>query len=46
MDVVESLKGVLSTPVAKRRGVTFSAEECNLWVEELEKYDIKVRTKL
>ena len=46
MDIIESLKAVLSTPIAKRKGVTFSAEECKIWVEEMEKYDIKVRKKI
>ncbi len=46
MDVIESLKAVLSTPIAKRKGVTFSPEECRIWVEEMEKVDIKVRQKL
>jgi hypothetical protein len=43
MNALESLIEVLSTPVAKRKGVTISAEECKIWVEELNKYEEAVR---
>jgi len=37
-NTVESLIGILRSPIADRKGWTFSAEECKLWAEELEKY--------
>jgi hypothetical protein len=46
MNALESLIAVLSTPVAKRQGVTISAEDCKIWVEELKKYEEHVRKEL
>lgn len=46
MNALESLIAVLSTPVAKRQGVTISAEDCKIWVEELEKYEEHVKKEL
>ena len=46
MNALESLIAVLSTPVAKRQGVTISAEDCKVWVEELRKYDEHVIKEL
>ena len=46
MNVLESLIAVLSTPVAKRQGVTISSEDCKIWVEELNKYEEHVRKEL
>lgn len=46
MNVLESLIAVLSTPVAKRQGVTISAEDCKVWVEELRKYEEHVTKEL
>ena len=46
MNALESLIGVLSTPVAKRQGVTISAEDCKIWVEELKKYEEDIRNCL
>ncbi len=40
MNALESLMGILSSPIAKRKGVTISAEDCEIWVEELGK-DLK-----
>jgi hypothetical protein len=37
MNALESLIAVLSTPVAKRQGVTISTEDCKICVEELKK---------
>ena len=37
MDTLESLIGMLTTPIAKRKGVTISAEDCKIWAEELVK---------
>ena len=37
-NVIESLIGVLRSPIADRKGWSFSAEECRIWAEELEKY--------
>lgn len=46
MNALESLIAVLSTPVAKRQGVTISSEDCKVWVEELRKYEEHVRKEL
>jgi hypothetical protein len=46
MNALESLIAVLSTPVAKRQGVTISADDCKIWVEELKKYEEHVRKEL
>lgn len=35
---IEQLINVLSTPIAQRKGVTISAEDCKIWVEELRHY--------
>ena len=40
MKALDSLIGILSSPIAKRKGVTISAEDCGIWVEELGK-DLK-----
>lgn len=37
-NVVESLIGVLRSPIAQRQGWHFPAVECEMWAEELEKY--------
>ena len=37
MDAIVSLIGIFTTPIAKRKGVTLSAEECEIWAEELKK---------
>lgn len=46
MNALESLIAVLSTPVAKRQGVTISAEDCKVWVEELRSYEEHVTNEL
>lgn len=46
MNALESLIAVLSTPVAKRQGVTISAEDCKVWAEELRSYEEHVRSEL
>lgn len=37
-NVLESLIYFLTSPIAKKRGVTISPEECEIWVDTLEKY--------
>ena len=37
-NVVEMMIGILTTPIAKKRGVFISADDCKIWVEELEKF--------
>jgi len=37
-NAVESLIGILRTPIAKRRGINFSASECREWANELERF--------
>ena len=46
MNALESLIAVLSTPVARRQGVTISSEDCKVWVEELRKYEEHVIKEL
>lgn len=36
MDTLQGLINILSTPVANRKGVTFTPENCKDWVELLE----------
>lgn len=33
--MIDSLIGILTTPVAKRKGIYISPEECEIWAEEL-----------
>jgi len=37
MEAVRSLMEVLRTPIAKRKGVVISPEDCSIWAKELEK---------
>lgn len=37
-NVVEQMIGYLSTPIAKRKGVSISPEECEIWVDEFNKF--------
>lgn len=37
-NVIEQMIGILRTPIAQRKGITISAEDCSIWAEELEKY--------
>lgn len=34
--LVDSLIGILTTPVARRKGIYISPEECEVWAEELD----------
>ena len=34
--LIDSLIGILTTPVARRKGIYISPEECEVWAEELE----------
>ena len=36
-NVIEQMIGILRTPIAQRKGITISANECSIWAEELEK---------
>lgn len=36
--VIESLIGILTSPVAREKGVYFPPEDCQIWVEELEAF--------
>lgn len=36
-NAIEALIGVLRSPIAQRQGWHFSANECEMWAEELEK---------
>ena len=44
---VWAMNNLLSTPIAKRKGVTISAEDCREWIKDLkdecEKYNIPER---
>ena len=37
MDALDMIIAVLSTPIAKRKGVNIPPEDCAIWVEELSK---------
>ena len=37
-NVIEQMIGLLRTPIAQRKGITISADECSIWADELEKY--------
>ena len=37
-NAVESLIQILRSPIAKRKGVIISAEDCEEWAKELENY--------
>ena len=34
--LIDSLIGILTTPVARRKGIYISPEECEVWAEELD----------
>jgi len=38
LNTIQSLIGVLNSPIAQRKGVTISPEHCKIWVEELSKF--------
>ena len=38
LNAVESLIEIMRSPIAKRKGVNISPEDCKIWVEELENY--------
>ena len=40
INVIEQMICYLSTPIAKRKGVTISPEDCAIWVDELKKYTL------
>jgi len=37
MEEITSMILMLQSPIAKRKGVTISAEDCKIWAEELKK---------
>ena len=39
MNALASMITILTSPVAHRKGVTISAEDCKVWAEELHKYE-------
>ncbi len=46
MNALDSMIAILTTPVARRNGITISSEDCKVWAEELEKYEDFVRKEL
>ena len=46
MAAIDSLIEVLRTPIARRKGVTISPEECAIWAEELDKEMTHIRKEL
>jgi len=46
MNAIDSLMEVMTTPVAKRKGITISAEDCKVWVEEINKQMNYMRSEL
>lgn len=43
-NVVEQMIGYLSTPIAKRKGVSISPEECEIWADEFRIFLTKYHT--
>lgn len=46
MTAIDSLIGILTTPIARKKGVTISPEECAIWVEEINKEMTFIRKEL
>ena len=46
MNALDSMIAILTSPVARRNGVTMSAEDCEVWAEELRKYEEHVIKEL
>jgi hypothetical protein len=46
MNAIDSLMAVMTTPVAKRKGITISAEDCKVWAEEIDKQMNYIRSEL
>lgn len=46
MNAIDSLMVVMTTPVAKRKGITISAEDCKVWAEEIDKQMNYMRSEL
>lgn len=46
MNAIDSLMAVMTTPVAKRNGITISAEDCKVWAEEIDKQMNYMRSEL
>ena len=46
MAAIDSLMEILKSPIAKRKGVTISQEDCAIWVEEIEKKMTHIRGEL
>lgn len=46
MNALESMIAILTTPVARRQGVTISADDSKVWAEELRKYEEYVTKEL
>ena len=42
MDALASMITLLETPIAKRKGVFISPEDCKIWAEELTKFQLKI----
>lgn len=46
MNALGSMIAVLTSPLAHRKGVTISAEDCKVWAEELRKYEEHITKEL
>ena len=46
MNALASMIAILTSPVAHRKGVTISAEDCKVWAEELRNYEEHVTKEL
>jgi hypothetical protein len=46
MNALASMITILTSPVAHRKGVTISAEDCKVWAEELRNYEEHVTNEL
>jgi hypothetical protein len=46
MNALASMIAILTSPIAHRKGVTISAEDCKVWAEELRNYEEHVTKEL
>ena len=46
MCAIDSLTAILRSPIARRKGVTISPEECAIWAEEIDKEMTHIREDL
>ena len=45
MNVIQSLIRIMETPIAKRKGISISADDCRYWAEALRKQLLELEEK-